>query len=133
MPNVLIIEDDVDFADGFLSRLNEVWIDDFDMLFLNGTHGNFRKPTGFNKDWLQVGELYGAFGYIVHSRFYDEILHWLKTQSKPTDSVYAMFMNLYKVYKLRKPLIFHKPGMSDIQGIVPKNYKHLEKRLSDRN
>lgn len=97
------------------------------MLFLNGTNGNFIKPKGFNEHWLQVGELYGAFGYIVNSRFYDEILHWLKTNDKPTDSVYAMFMNLYKVYKSKRPLIFHKSGMSDIQGRIPKNYKHLEK------
>lgn len=97
------------------------------MLFLNGTHGVHRKPVAFNEHWLSVSELYGAFGYIVNARFYDTILMWLKRESLPTDAVFSMFMQFHKCYKLINPIIFHRPGMSDIQGIVPKNYKHLEK------
>lgn len=97
------------------------------MLFLNGTDGVHRKPKDFNEHLLKVDEFYGAFGYIVHGRFYDTLLQWLRTQERPTDTVFSMFMQFFKVYKVRKPLIFHKPGLSDIQGIIPRNYKHLER------
>jgi len=121
---VFIIEDDVDFADGFFAKLK--LIQDFDMLFLNGTDGR-RKNEPFNNEWVKANEVYGAFGYIVSQRFYDKCIELLERNDRPVDSVYAMFMSAYKVYKLREPLVFHRKGVSDIMGIVPKNYKHLEK------
>ena len=123
----MIIEDDVEFENSFFEKLDKVWLDDYDMMFLNGTHGVWRKPKDFNKDWFKVDELYGAFGYIVNSRFYDIIIDWLEREERPSDVIYSMFMSFFKVYKLKKPLIFHRPGMSDIMGVIPKNYKHLER------
>jgi len=123
---VLICEDDIEFENKFFEKLQKVWIEDFDMLFLNGTDGLHIPPTSFNEHWLRWHEGYGAFAYIVNSRFYDIILTWLQ-HKRTTDTVFSMFMQFYKVYKLKVPLVFHKPGKSDIQGIVPKNYKHLER------
>lgn len=123
----MILEDDVEFAEKFFEKLNEVWIDDFDMLYLNATDGIFMKPKEFNGNLLKVSECYGTFGYILNSRFYDEVLKWLKSESHPVDKVYSMFIQFFKVYKVKKPLVFHRRGVSDIQGVVPKNYKHLER------
>ena len=123
----MILEDDVEFIEKFFERLNEMWIDDFDMLYLNATDGIFMKPKSFNGNLMKVEECYGTFGYILNSRFFDEVLGWLKSESKPVDKVYSMFIKFFKVYKVKKPLVFHKKGLSDIQGVVPKNYKHLER------
>lgn len=97
------------------------------MLFLNGTDGVHNKPIPFNEHLMKVNEFYGAFGYIINSRFYNEALKWLYAEQKPVDSIYSMFIQFYKVYRTKKPLIFHRSGISDIQGVIPKNYKHLEK------
>jgi hypothetical protein len=124
----MILEDDVEFIEKFFDKLNEVWIDDFDMLYLNATDGIFMKPKQFNENLMKVEECYGTFGYILNSRFFDEVLVWLKSESKPVDRIYSMFIKFFKVYKVKKPLVFHRGGMSDIQGVIPKNYKHLQKR-----
>jgi len=123
----LIIEDDVEFEDKFFEKLDKVWLNDFDMLFLNGTIGVHRKPELFNENWVRVLEMYGAFGYVVHGNFYDTVLHWLKNNDYPTDKVFSMMMGAYRFYKVKQPLVFHRSGLSDIQGIIPKNYKHLER------
>lgn len=123
----MIVEDDVEFANGFFEKLNRVWISDFDMLFLNGTHGVIRKPKPFDDNWLKVDELYGTFAYIIKSGFYDTALWWLKKERYPADKIYSMFMQFHRAYKLKKPIVFHKKGLSEITGIVPKYYKHLEK------
>jgi len=123
----LICEDDIEFQNKFFEKLQKVWIEDFDMLFLNGTDGLRIVPESFNQNWLRWYEGYGAFAYIVNSRFYDILIEWLTNHELPTDTVFTMFMQFYKVYKLKVPLVFHKAGKSDIQGIVPKNYKHLER------
>ena len=123
----MIIEDDVEFEKKFFERLNEIWIDDFDMLYLNGTDGKFNKPKPFSQSLNKVSEVYGTFAYILNARFYDECLVWLEREPYPADKIYSMFIKFFKVYKVKKPLIFHRSGVSDILGIVPKNYKHLER------
>lgn len=97
------------------------------MIYLNGTDGVLNKPVSFNNDLNKVSEVYGTFAYILNSRFYDECLTWLKREPYPADKIYSMFIKFFKVYKVKKPLIFHRSGVSDILGIVPKNYKHLER------
>ena len=97
------------------------------MLFLNGTVGLFLKPESFNENFVKWNEGYGAFGYIVSERFYDILIDKIEKVDEPIDNIYSMFMQFFKVYKLKVPLIFHKSGVSDIMGIVPKNYKHLER------
>jgi hypothetical protein len=97
------------------------------MLYLNGTDGLQRKPKPFNEHLNKVGEVYGTFGYVLHAGFYDTCLYWLRSQDYPADKVYSMFIQFHKVYKVKAPLVFHRRGLSEIQGIVPRNYKHLER------
>ena len=123
----MIIEDDVEFEDKFFEKLDKVWLSDFDALFLNATDGIHRKPTVFNENLLKCNESYGLFGYVLNKRFFDTVIEWFEREQYPADKVFSMFMSFYKVYKLRTPLIYHLPGQSDIQGIIPKNYKHLER------
>jgi GR25 family glycosyltransferase involved in LPS biosynthesis len=124
---VLIIEDDVEFEDSFFEKLNKVWFDDFDMLYLNGTNGIIRKPKVVSQNLFSCAEIYGTFAYVMNARFYDVAIEWLEREQYPVDRVYSMFIQFYKVYKLRVPLVFHREGLSDIQGVVPKNYKHLQR------
>jgi len=123
----VIIEDDVEFVSEFFEKLNKVWVDDFDMLYLNGTNGIKRKPKVFNEHLLVCEEVYGTFGYVLNARFFDVAIEWLEREKYPADKVYSMFIQFYKVFKLKVPLVFHKAGLSDIQGVIPKNYKHLER------
>lgn len=124
----MIIEDDVDFDSSFFEKLKGVWIDDFDILYLNGTDGVHQKPKVYNENLMRVYEMWGTIGYIISSRVYDVAVKFLEENELPADKVFSMFIQFFKVYRVRKPLIFHRPGVSDIMGIVPKNYKHLEKR-----
>ena len=58
---------------------------------------------------------------------FDVCIEWLSREEYPADKVYSMFIQFYKVYKLRKPLVFHRNSVSDITGIIQKSYKHLER------
>lgn len=124
----MILEDDVDFEDMFIEKLESVLINDFDIIYLNGTDGVYRRPKQFTESLMQVGEVWGMFGYVIHSRIFDEAIKWLTEIELPCDTVFSMYLQFYKCYKVRVPLVFHRSGMSDIQGVIPKNYKHLQKR-----
>lgn len=124
----MILEDDVEFEDKFFEELEKVLIADFDIIYLNGTDGFYRRPKPFTETLTSVSEMWGMFGYIIHSRIYNEAIKWLIENELPCDTVFSMYLQFYKCYKVRKPLIFHRLGMSDIQGVIPKNYKHLQKR-----
>jgi GR25 family glycosyltransferase involved in LPS biosynthesis len=123
----VIFEDDVELIEGFRKKLQEVMVMDFDMIYLNGTDGMIRKPKPFNQYLNKVEEMYGTFGYAIHRRFIPEAIKWLSRESYPCDKIYSMFIGLFQVFKVKSPLVFHRYGMSDIQGLVPKNYKHLER------
>lgn len=132
LENVLIIEDDIRLKDEFDVLLNntikqapEGW----DMIFLNGTFGNFNKPVRMNDTFWRVYEMYGAFGYVVNARCYDTVIEALNNycETMGTDYIYSLLMKSLKVYRLARPIIFHLPGFSYRCENVPKGYKHLER------
>lgn len=128
---VLILEDDIRLADGFDSKLEEAlkWVPEFDMLFLNGTLGKHQKPEKINECIYKVLEMYGAFGYIVHQRFYQTLINELEINKGmlSTDAVYCKLMTSANIFRLVHPIVFHRPGFSDRTERIEKGYKHLEK------
>jgi len=128
LESVLIIEDDIEFEEKFFEELEKVLINDFDIIYLNGTDGFYRRPKPYTATLKSVGEMWGMFGYVIHSRIYDEAIKWLTENDLPCDTVFSMYLQFYKCYKVVKPLVFHRAGMSDIQRGIPKNYKHLQRR-----
>lgn len=129
---VLIIEDDVRFKDDFDVLLNNAIENapkDWDIIFLNGTFGNFNKPVKFDNNFWRVYEMYGAFGYVVNSKCYDEVINTLHRYSETmsADYIYSLLMKSLNIYRVAKPIIFHLPGYSYRAENTPKCYKHLEK------
>jgi len=128
---VLILEDDVVFADDFDNKLKQLlkYVPDFDMLFLNGTLGNFQKAAKENDFIYRVYEMYGAFAYLIKRKFYSTVISELEINKgvKSTDEVYSGLMMSNKIYRAVQPLVFHKRGWSDRTEVIEKGYKHLEK------
>lgn len=129
---VLVLEDDVEFPAGFDEALDNLLDNcpEFDMLFLHGTYGRFNKPVVYNEHLMRVRELYGAFAYIVHSRFYKRLIEELEKQKglMGTDYVFCMMMKKAEVYRALKPLVFHKEGYSYRTERRETMYKHLERK-----
>jgi GR25 family glycosyltransferase involved in LPS biosynthesis len=131
-PSVLIFEDDIELPDDFDTQLDLLLGEtpEFDMLFLHGTFGKFGKPVKYNDHLYKVGELYGAFAYIVHERFYEKVIRELEQQQTTlsTDYVYSMLMRTFVVFRAAKPIAFHRPGWSERAERQETMYKHLEKK-----
>lgn len=129
---VLILEDDAELSFQFDAELKELLkhTPDFDMLFLHGTFGRFSKPEKFSSWLFKVGELYGAFAYIVHERFYTRAIRELNAhQGKlSTDYVFSMLMKRAVVFRAAKPIAFHRAGWSYRAERKETMYKHLEKK-----
>lgn len=128
---VLVFEDDIRLAGDFDDKLKEAleMVPEFDMLFLNGTLGKHQKEEKINERIYRVREMYGAFGYIVHKRFYQTLINELEINKglMSTDAVYCKLMTTANIFRLIHPIVFHRPGFSDRTERIEKGYKHLEK------
>ena len=123
----MILEDDAKLVRGFkekfqkaLSELPEDW----DALWLNGTE----TKKGFKVGTLlkKVKEIWGTFGYVVNSSFYDVCIGGLEKEIESADGFLTSIQSKHQVYSLIEPLVKHRKGFSEIAGVVVERYKHLE-------
>jgi len=126
LPFVLILEDDAVLVKGFkrkletaLSELPVVW----NALWLNGTER--KKGFPISKNLKQVIEMWGTFGYVLNSSFYDFVIDGLSKEIKSADGFYTRHQNKNGVYASIIPLVKHRMGFSDISNTVIERYKHL--------
>lgn len=134
---ILILEDDVSFADDFISTLSTLITHvptDWDMIFLGASH--MIKPTNIGNGITKFNKAYTAHAYIVNSHMIDKLIHlincrineWIQsyenTPETALDVIYGNLMSTHNVYGFQKTLATQTPSMSDIEGIYV-NYKSI--------
>lgn len=123
----MILEDDAVLVSGFVGKLKEALKElpfDWDALWLNGTET--KKGFSISPKLRGVKEMWGTFGYLVNSSFYDKIIEGLSKETKSADGFYTSIQKVNKVYATKIPLVKHRKGVSDIAGVEVSHYKHLE-------
>lgn len=111
---------------GFKKKLKKVIseLPDWDALWLNGTETE--KGIDYSESLNRVRKIWGTFGYIVNSSFYDVLIEGFEKERKSADYYLTSIQKKYNVFSVKKPLVKHRKGISDIAGIVVERYKHLE-------
>lgn len=134
---ILILEDDVSFADDFISTLSTLITHvptDWDMIFLGANH--MIKPTHIGNGITKLNKAFTTHAYIVNSHMIEKLIHlvnrsineWIQscenTPRTALDVIYAELMSTHKVYGFQKTLVTQTPSISDIEGRYV-NYKSI--------
>lgn len=113
---VLILEDDIDFIDGFNDKLNDALLslpDDWDGLHLNGTDYPSLKSTPYNELLLKCHHTTGAFGIVYNCKSIPKVLQWISKEQKEFDVHIADNMRNAKWFRTRQKLVTHQAGWSE--------------------
>lgn len=98
--NIMILEDDVYFCDNFLEKLSKLKLPQFDMIYLGGITS--RKKL-FPSNWCFCNDfkIMGAYGYILSSSIYNEVLTELEKLLNYVDFLFInQIQQKYKVILL---------------------------------
>lgn len=84
---IMILEDDVFFQNNLLDILHNIYVPDYDMLYLGGI---MSKKKYFNENWAYSNKtnIIGAYAYILSSNIYDIILKELEKLEEYVDFFY---------------------------------------------
>ena len=113
LPNVLILEDDIEF----LKSIRDIEIpEEWDMLYLGGNHIEVNEEITNN--WFKI-KSWSTYGYIVNKDFYDKLITGLSTTKKEIDRYYIENIHPnYRVYMINPKIVV--PNLqfnySDIEG-----------------
>jgi GR25 family glycosyltransferase involved in LPS biosynthesis len=113
--HVLILEDDVEFPSGFLSKAETVLSSlpgDWDAVWLGGytqTEGEF-----YNQYLKTCVANWGGYGYIVRNTVFDRFIELLETRNQPCDVTYIEVQKFFNCYRTIKNLILHRDTVSTI-------------------
>lgn len=97
---------------------------DWNALWLNGTET--KKGNKISPHLKLVKEMWGTFGYVLNSSFYDLAIDGLEKETKSADGFFTTVQKGNRVFATLLPLVKHRKGVSDIAGVVVDHYKHLE-------
>lgn len=129
--SVLIFDDDAELCDNFKQELEKVMSElpkHWDFLRLHKTTSGQPLSKDYSDNLNQVFGGNGTYGYVVNSRFYDDLLRWQETEfRKPSeqdkgfiktyDVILQEMMKTYSFFEVKTPLIFHRDGFSDRMGM----------------
>lgn len=129
--SVLIFDDDAELCDNFKQELEKVMSElpaNWDFLRLHKTTSGTPKIESYSDNLNQVYGGNGTYGYVVNSRFYDDLLRWQNDEfRKPSkqdigfiktyDVILQEMMNTYSFFEVKTPLVFHRDGYSDRMGM----------------
>lgn len=129
--SVLIFDDDAELCDNFKEELENVMSElpkHWDFLRLHKTTSGTPKIESYSDNLNQVYGGNGTYGYVVNSRFYDDLLRWQKDEfRKPSkqdigfiktyDVILQEMMNTYSFFEVKTSLVFHRDGYSDRMGM----------------
>lgn len=122
--NIMILEDDVFFCENFLSRLSELQIPQYDMIYLGGITS---KKKLFLSDWAQYinYRIMGAYGYILSKAMYDIILEKLEKLEDYVDLLY-----IHQIQPNYKVILLNDYIKTDLSSSdTSKKSKQMVKRL----
>lgn len=123
----MILEDDAVLVKGFEEKLDAVIKElpfDWNALWLNGTET--KRGFTISGNLRKVKEMWGTFGYLLNSSFYDVVIEGLEKETKSADGFFTSIQKNNQCFATVKPLVKHRRGVSDIAGVVVSHYKHLE-------
>lgn len=83
--NIMILEDDVYFCDNFETKLSNLLIPNYDMIYLGGI---IKQKKLFFNEWVNTTNIMGAYGYILSSNLFDIILTQLEKLIEYVDVFY---------------------------------------------
>lgn len=83
--NIMVLEDDVYFCKDFISKLSNLIIPKYDMIYLGGI---ISKKKLFFNDWVRYSNIMGAYGYILNSSIFDIVINELEKLTEYVDVFY---------------------------------------------
>lgn len=128
LKNVLILEDDVYFADGFKEKLDKVMQDlpdNWDALHLGGTDHPTRRAKFFTMHLNKCDYTTGAFGIVINETIFDFLIEKISEEKKQVDIYYAELQNKLNWFRTKENLVKHRNGWSTIKE-KEVEYKNLQ-------
>lgn len=83
--SIMVLEDDIYFCKDFISKLSNLLIPKYDMIYLGGI---ISKKKLFFNDWIRYSNIMGAYGYILNSNLFDIVLNELEKLTEYVDIFY---------------------------------------------
>lgn len=125
--NIMILEDDVHFCDNFISKLSNLYVNPFNILYLGGI---ISKKKLFINDWTKIFnkkiKIMGAYAYILNSSIFDIVLEKLEKLIEYVDIFFIKEIQLNYITILLNDYIKTDLNSTD----TSKKSKKLIKRLS---
>lgn len=87
--SIMILEDDVYFCNDFISKLSNLLIPKYDMIYLGGI---IAKKKLFFTDWVKCSNIMGAYGYILTSNLFDVVINELEKLTEYVDVYYMRYI-----------------------------------------
>ncbi len=69
---VMILEDDIEFPDDFIEKINNINVPEFNILYLGGP---IKESKLFIDGWGIHNEIMGTYGYILDSKIFKDVLN----------------------------------------------------------
>lgn len=121
--NILIIEDDCVFLDGFNEKL-EKYIsnvpDNWDMLYFGANHNYHmgEKTEIINEKCIKLNNSYSAHCVLIKSHVFEELIFGIQTFTIENDVMMANLQKKYNAYSSSETLTTQLVSYSDIQNKV---------------
>lgn len=121
LENVLVLEDDIFFAEDFEQRVTEFIREvpyDWDQIMLGGQYFDHSKISDVTENVRQVSVCHRAHAYAVRGRFLTYMYAKLQSSYGHVDHIMNTFQERYKVYTPAKGFLIGQDGSpSDISGM----------------
>lgn len=120
---IMILEDDVFFSPDIINKLNNIYIPEFDILYLGGITS---KKKVFNNGWGYSNKtnIMGAYAYILSSTIFDIVLNELEKLTE-----YVDFFYLKKIQQNYRTIILNDIIKTDLSS---SDTSHKSKKMIRR-
>ena len=121
--NILIIEDDCVFVDGFNKKLEEYISNvpnDWDMLYFGANHNYHmgEKTITINEKCIKLNNSYSAHCVLIKPHVFEELIFGIQTFTIENDVMMANLQKKYNAYSSSEALTTQLVSYSDIQNKV---------------
>ena len=115
---ILVLEDDVVISKKTrpkLTKLIRYVNDDWDMIYLGGTH--CLKPAELSNGFLKLNNTLTTHAIAINCRSLEKMIHKIENDKRWVDSVIGDMHQEMKVYGFKKALAWQRDGISDIAEV----------------
>jgi glycosyl transferase family 25 len=121
--NILIIEDDCVFVDGFNKKLEEYISNvpnDWDMLYFGANHNYHmgEKTITINEKCIKLNNSYSAHCVLIKPHVFEELIFGIQTFTIENDVMMSNLQKKYNAYSSSEALTTQLVSYSDIQNKV---------------